>query len=110
MVILYSILFTLAFWGLYVLVMGVYRAKLNDQLTTSIKILGFPYLLIGYIFDITCNLTIACIIFLEFPKETLVTGRLIRHIDAKDGWRYTLAKWICDNLLDPLDPSGKHCD
>ena len=110
MVTLFVILFIWAFWGLYVLVMGLYRAKLNNQLTSAMKILGFPYLLIGYVFDVVCNLTIACIIFLEFPKEILVTGRLIRHLDSKDGWRYDLSKWICNNLLDPLDPRGKHCE
>ena len=110
MVILFSILFIWLFWGLYALVMALYRAKLNNELTPIIKLLGFPYLFIGYLFDVVCNLTIACILFLEFPREMLVTGRLIRHLDSKEGWRYDLAKWICNNMLDPLDPRGKHCD
>jgi hypothetical protein len=110
MVILYSIIFIWLFWGLYALVMALYRAKLNSELTPAIKLFGFPYLFIGYVFDVVCNLTLACIIFLELPQEMLVTGRLIRHLESKEGWRYSLAKSICNNLLDPLDPRGKHCD
>ena len=109
MVIITTILFVWLFWGLYALVMSLYRAKLNNELSTAMKVLGFPYLFIGYIFDVVCNMTLACIIFLEFPREMLVTGRLIRHIENKDGWRHAIASWICTNLLDPLDPRGKHC-
>lgn len=109
MLITFSILFVWIFWGLYALIMSLYRAQLNKELTVTMKILGFPYLLSGYLIDIVCNLTLACIIFLELPRELLVTTRLIRHINSKTGWRCKISNWICTNLLDPLDPRGKHC-
>jgi len=42
------------------------------------------------------------------PREWLVTDRLTRLHDRSD-WRGRLARWICINLLDYFDPSGRHC-
>ena len=104
-----SALFIWGFWGLYVLVMGLYRAKLQGRLTTEAYIMGWPYYALGYVVDIVANLTIFTLIMLELPRETLVTSRLKRHMKTGAGWRYEVAKYICDNLLDPLDPHGDHC-
>jgi hypothetical protein len=53
--------------------------------------------------------TIASLVFLELPREWLVTDRLQRHMHKSIGWRFWLAKYICDHLLDVFDPSGNHC-
>jgi len=105
----YIAAFLWGFWGLYVLIMGLYRAQLAGRLTTAMKVLGAPFLLAGYITDIVCNLTVAMLVFAEVPREALVTTRLTRYIKQGAGWRYDAAVWICSNLLDPLDPRGKHC-
>lgn len=42
------------------------------------------------------------------PRELLVTSRLSRHAKG-DGWRASVARWICVHLLDRLDPCGRHC-
>jgi hypothetical protein len=54
---------------------------------------------------------VASAIFFEQPQELLLTARLKRyHGPAYAGsWRARLAAWICTHLLDPFDPSGKHC-
>lgn len=99
-----------ALWVLYVLVMGLYRAKLAGRLSKPAYVLGWPFFMLGLLLDIIVNLTIASVLFLEPPRETLVTSRLQRHLRGKQGWRHGLAFWICSHLLDPFDPTGAHCD
>lgn len=104
----YAILFLWVFWYVYILVMGLYRAHLQKRLSPTQLILATPALIVGYAMDIFCNLTIACIIFRDIPREWLVTTRLKRYKQVV-GWRQEWADWICTNLLDPFDPSGDHC-
>lgn len=105
---LWSAVYLWAFWGLYVLVMGIYRAKLAGRLTSLHMVLGAPYVLIGYFVDVFANCTIAWIFFWERPRELLVTTRLKRYVE-QTGWRRKVAVWICDRLLDIYDPTGNHC-
>lgn len=108
--------FTLAwlylFWCLYVLVMGAYRAHLDKRLTGVIKCMSYPIVLLGLGVDVISQYTIATIFFADLPVkgEHLVTDRLQRYIAfGPSNWRYKYAKWICDSILDPFDPSGDHC-
>lgn len=104
-------LYLWAFWYLYLIVMGLYRAKLNGTLTWSAKILGAPALLVGIIVDVVAQYTVATVVFREWPRagEHLVTDRLQRYIAHGSGSRFEKARWLCEHLLDPFDPTGKHC-
>lgn len=104
-----ALLFLWAFWYCYILVMGLYRAHLAGRLNRFTYALALPALLVGYAMDVLANLTIASVVFLEPPREWLVTSRLQRYIAHGTGWRAAKARWICDNLLDVFDPSGNHC-
>ena len=101
--------FLWAFWGMYVLVMGIYRAHLSKRLKGLALVLSLPFVAVGCLMDAFANVTIASIVFLEPPREWLVTDRLQRHMHRSEGWRFWLAKYICDHLLDVFDPSGDHC-
>lgn len=103
------LVFLWLFWGLYVLVMGLYRAYLNKQLTKLTICLGAPFLAIGLTFDVIANIFIATFVFAELPKEFLVTSRLTRYVNKDTGWRNKIANAICDNILDVFDPNGDHC-
>lgn len=109
MFLLYTAGLAYSLWIFYILVMGLYRAKLNNRLSKAATVFGAPFLLIGYILDVVSNLTIASVILMEWPKEALVTTRLRRHLSGSKTWRYHIAKYICDSLLDPFDPRGSHC-
>ena len=103
-------LYLWVFWGLYVLVMGIYRAYLAGRLTTTTKLLGAPFVLAGIVMDVLANLTLAGLVFVELPREWLVTDRLQRHVRTPtSAWRTRLATWVCDHLLDVFDPRGDHC-
>lgn len=108
-ILLWAIGFLWAFWGMYVLVMGIYRAHLSHRLKGLVLVLSLPFVAIGYLMDVFANLTIASLVFLEPPREWLVTDRLKRHIARGTGWRAAKAEWICTHLLDYFDPSGDHC-
>jgi hypothetical protein len=106
---LYATLLAYALWVLYLLVMGLYRAQLAGRLSKPAMVLGAPFLILGYLVDVLTNLTVATALFLELPREALVTTRLTRHMGDGDGWRYRVARAICRSLLDPFDPRGVHC-
>jgi hypothetical protein len=109
MIILFAFLYCYVFWLLYILVMGLYRASLDGRLTGLAKWLAYPVVALAILIDIICNITIASVLFLELPKELLVTSRLSRYINVDTGWRKVNATWLCNNLLDYFDPSGTHC-
>ena len=89
--------------------MGVYRAHLAGRLNKFTLVLAFPVVILGYAMDILANWLIAPIIFLDLPRELLVTSRLIRYQTEDSGWRAKLSFYICEHLLDVFDPTGNHC-
>jgi hypothetical protein len=98
-----------ALWLFYLAVMNLIRARDAGTLSRPAYILGLPILLIGLAIDFLTNMILVTILFLELPREPLVTARLSRHINESTGWRKHLAQWFCKNLLDAFDPSGCHC-
>lgn len=81
----------------------------GGKLTPGLRLATYGFILpIGYLLDFTLNVA-ASVLFLMPPQDWLLTGRLIRYKRAGAGWRYLLASVLCEQLLDPLDPSGCHC-
>lgn len=97
------------FFILFVAIMGFYRLKLQGTLSPFLLRLGFPALVVGYAFDIISNLTLACFVFADIPREWLVTGRLKRYMAGKDGYRKRVATFLCQQVLNMFDPKGEHC-
>lgn len=89
-------------WVLYVFVMSV-KQRWAD-LPMASKILGAPVALVGYALDVAINWSIAVVVFMDLPHEKTLTERLHRYTD---GWRHTVARFICQHLLNPFDP--EHC-
>lgn len=114
---LYTLAYLYVFYMLYIFIMGVYRAYLAKRLSIYTAILCAPLVLAGALVDVMANMTLATIICLELPREWLVTERFKRYLQtlktAKSGllfWRYSLARFVCDNLLDVFAPDGNHCE
>jgi len=99
------------FAALFVLVMGIYRAHLAKRLRWYHYVSFGPWVVIGFLFDIASQYTIAVLIFTDFPrwKEWLVTDRLIRYVHNDYGYRTKIALFLCHDFLDIFDPSGNHC-
>lgn len=101
-------LFLYLTWGVYVLVMNLIRTR--DVLTWQCKVFAYPIAVVGILMDVALNVFVGTALFLELPniRQLLFTARLDKHL-AATSWRGGIAQWICHNLLDPFDPSGKHC-
>lgn len=111
------------FWALFVVMMGMYRAYLAKRLGPVLLVLGGPFVVVGLFLDFLAQMLVAPFVFRELPPvrvvrflrwegymvEPLVTHRLRRHMAGPAGWRRDRAEWICNNMLDPIDPTGSHC-
>lgn len=102
-----GLLWTYVLWGMYVLVMGLKRARDAGTLTPVAHALGLPILVVGYALDFAVNVTVCTVLLAELPRETTVTARLKRHKNA-DNWRGRIARWVAAHLLDAFDPDGRH--
>lgn len=109
----WALLYLEAFYALFIAAMGLYRAHLARQLTPFAKVAGAPILLVMLVMDWLANWTLALVIFVEAPEDPLelVTARLTRYIgpDYPDGRKKRWAAYVCTNLLDMMDPRGRHC-
>lgn len=111
MTILYTViglyLFLLIGWILYVAIMALKDRR--DRLHPFAKFNAYLALaLFGYPWDLVMNLLV-CVAFVRIPRDWLLTGTLKRALSVETGWREATASWICTNLLNQFDPSGKHC-
>lgn len=96
-------------WLFYLAVMALIRARDEKRLTKVALLLAYPVVVIGLLLDFTLNVTVGTALFLEPPREWLLSPRLSRLIETDPGWRGDLAAWVCVHLLDTFDPDGRHC-
>jgi len=101
-----------AFWLLYVFTMGLYRAFLLGRLKGLSLVMCFPVVAVAFVVDLVMQFTVFAVVFLEFPRDWLVTHRLRRYMRElpPEQWRRRWADYLCKYLLDPYDPTGAHCD
>jgi len=104
------------FWAVYVLMMGMYRTVLAGRVSPILISLGGPLMAVAFLVDIVMQMTLATIVFMDRPRHWLVTSRLTYYLHRPPSdeplhrYQTGLARWICHHLLDPLDPTGEHCD
>ncbi len=108
----YGFLLGYATWAFYLLFTALVRARDAGTISRVSLVFGYPLIAVGAVLDVALNITVGTVLFLELPhpKRLFLTARMTRLIREDDGWRGDLAAWICGNLLDAFDPSGKHCD
>ena len=103
-------LFILFVWVFYLAVMNM-KSHLSTM-TRFAKVNGYVVVGIGLLLDALLHFVIGTIVFLDLPREVLLTRRLKRY--RRQGrymgtWRRSLGNWLCYHLLDQFDPSGEHC-
>lgn len=110
MIFVYTFLSVYALWVFYLAVMALFSAKQKGTISKVALFFGWPVLIVGALIDFVLNVFLLTFIFLERPREWLITQRLARHIKKGSGWRQKLAKWVCANFLDAFDPDHRgHC-
>lgn len=88
----------------YVAVMSFKRKW--EQLSLRARIAAAPQVIIGILLDVILNILMSPI-FLEFPRELLLTSKLQRFRKTGSGYRLRLADSLCENWLNPFDEN--HC-
>lgn len=96
----------LVFYVLYIAAINIYRDW--DTLAPWVQAVAFAPLVIMVMVDMVMQLTLATLVFLDWPREFMVTQRLARY-RTTTGWRKTVADAICTQALNPFDPTRKHC-
>lgn len=103
---IYVLIYAYVFYLLFVVVMA---AKVMwKTLPIAAKCLLAPASIVAVLMDVIFNVFIATFIFMDLPEEYMFTKRLERYKVGNEGWRTTVAKWLCLNLLDPFELGG-HC-
>ena len=97
------------FFIMYIASMGMIRAHKEKKLNSILWALCVPFVILALIIDFINNIIVFTLLFLELPKELLVTDRLKRHV-GKDTIRGKLAQWFGKYILNPFDPTGDHLD
>jgi hypothetical protein len=100
-----------ATWFFYLMAMNLIKARDAGKLNGWAYGFGLPMVIVGVLMDVALNVFVGTVLFLELPQidKLLFTARLGKHCGTQ-GWRGSVAHWICMNLLDPFDARGKHCD
>lgn len=98
-------------WVYFVAVMHLKHMKDDGKLTGGVKFMGYPALAVGLFLDLIVHVFIGTALFLEIPPkgEWTLSARLWRlSNDPSPSWRRTLALYLRQSILDPVDPSGVH--
>ena len=101
-----------AAWLFFLAIMALKSARDNGKLTRASTILAYPLLIVGWLLDFSLNM-VSSLPFLDLPQEWLLTIRCDRYLSIANPtglnrYRQRLARWLCQNLLDPFQ-SGGHC-
>jgi hypothetical protein len=105
---LFLFILTFIFYLAVIKLRDAHQSGMMKQVHFTVYWMGYSILIVGLIIDTLLNWVFLTVTFLEFPREFLATNRVVRHKYNSPGWRYTQAKWWCNNWLAPFD-SG-HCE
>ena len=92
-------------WVLYLAVMNLQRARDAGTISHAVYRTALTLQYIGLFLDFVCNAVPFAILFVELPREWLVTSRIQRHASDSTGWRKSLAVWVAVNWLNPFSQS-----
>lgn len=99
-------------WTMFIVfcgLMALKRAQRAGQLTKWMKVLGYPWLVVGAPLDVGLNVLWGSVIFKELPREWTFSARLWRWSNqTEDDARRRRALRYRVNLLDAIDPDGVH--
>jgi hypothetical protein len=103
---------TLGAWWLYRIVMWL--KKHRDTIKKKGKAwyaLGYLFAFFALIFDVLYNLVYGTILQMGIGTLlfTSTLQRIRKNPKAFYSWQVSTAKYICEKMLNPYDPSGTHC-
>ncbi len=93
----------IALWVLFLAYSAIWAKR--DVLRIEVKSIGFVVVLIGWVVDVAFNWTLG--LMLGITKDLTFSQKCGR-LKYVDGWRSSVAKYLCKNWLDPFEVGG-HC-
>lgn len=104
------IMFALVFYWGFAASISVYRLWLAGKLNAWNELAFIPLLFCFAMLDIILNYTL-CLVVMGLPPAHCYTisARLEYYHRNYSGWRSPFATWVCERLLNALDPTGAHC-
>lgn len=86
-------------------------ARDNGKLAMTplpVRLVAWSIVGVAWVFDVVFNVIIGSLMFLELPdvRALTFTARCSSHM-AMATWRGTLARWVCDGWLNPME--SDHC-
>jgi len=98
-----------AFYLCFALSISVYRIWLKGVLNPFNKLVFAPVLISFFLVDVLLNYTVLMVMGLPPRNCHTISDRLAFYNLFYDDWRHSFASFICDKLLNPIDPNGNHC-
>lgn len=112
----YVLGYALTWWAVMQITFVLYLAVMNAmkhraEISWPAWLFIGPLVVVGVAFDFLLNVVFMSVAFFDLPKEPLLTARLKRYRSPEYAGtrRQGAACWICERLLNPFDPTGKHC-
>lgn len=106
---LYAVASTYALLVLYIFVMSIKRVRDMGKLTTFVKVICYPWVILGVLVDVIVNQTVFAIICLDPFHFGTVTSRL-KGYKYREGtkWQKVVSAWV-ESHIDPFDDAeGGH--
>jgi hypothetical protein len=108
----YTILALWAFYMGFALSISVYRQWLKGTLNLLNKVMFAPVLVCFYLLDVVLNWSVLLLVFGAPPPGCrTISERLHFYVSHPfcTTFQMDCAQFICDKLLNPIDPTGNHC-
>jgi len=101
-----SYILVLVTWLFYLAIMHLRMVR--HDLHPVAKANAYVLLAIGLVLDFITNVVVGSVLFLDPPREWLLTDRLQRYKNLdRESWRGKTAYWLCEHLLNQFDEG--HC-
>ena len=105
-----TLIFILGFYYGFALCIGVYRRWVQGSLNVWNKVAFCLPILVFATLDVVLNYTVVSIVMGLPPKgDYSISDRFETYHKTDEGWKTTVATFVCEKLLNPIDPTGNHC-
>ena len=102
--------FALVFYWGFAASIYVYRLWLKNALNLWNKVLFAPLLIAFFLIDVFLNWTLLVLVMGVPPNYcATISERFEIYHEGDKGWRGAVATFVCERLLNTIDPSGQHC-
>ena len=106
-----EILLVWAFYVGFAVSISVYRQWLKGVLHPINKVLFSPVLVGFFSIDVVLNYTVLLVLGWPPAGDYTISARLATYhtTDKASEFQKVFATFVCEQLLNPIDPSGTHC-